>query len=611
MAAPVVGPDASAVSLPPVRPVRPLHQSSLSTTSSSSTGSSILPEVVKEEELAHSSVALKAKHYKHASFAANVLDIIHTINVPTWDHASIAPEDIKVFKVSGSMTNAVFFISCPSIPTAHTLLLRVYGPSSGELISRPRELHTLHILSSRYHIGPRVYGTFANGRVEEYFESTTLSAEDLRNPEISRWIGARMAELHSVDIDIVEDGAEWEIAATANVKSWLGHARDVLSLPAIPEAARRAIDIDAFETEFRKYNEWLATVDDEKAGNRRVFAHNDTQYGNLLRLKALNPGVPKHRQIIVVDFEYAAPNPAAFDIANHFHEWTANYHSDTPHLLDSTRYPTADERRNMYKAYAEHSGVVGVSDHWLGVLEDQVRAWSPASHAISSNNSRRMQISLFCGAVAFYYLLTSSAVDIPAYIPSSLSWYTGATMSTVATPKGWYKRTAPHPAPEQWTPRREALTLAVLRSTKAEPEGFTLALFSDKVDDKHVAVDSLGRVVLVPKSDHDALVAHATDATALPETGMFRNLWQVARPTTGQPIDRILVPKEGGGNAEISVSGWAGSAEEAMPLKRPVEGHEELPVVLKELVGLALEAREEFDSGKVDQAMVSRVKNIL
>lgn len=241
--------------------------------------------------------SVRPRHYKHASFAANVLDIIHTINVPTWDHASIAPEDIKVFKVSGSMTNAVFFISCPSIPSAHTLLLRVYGPSSGELISRPRELHTLHILSSRYHIGPRVYGTFANGRVEEYFESTTLSAEDLRNPEISRWIGARMAELHSVDIDIVEDGAEWEIAATANVKSWLGHARDVLALPAIPEAARREIDIDAFETEFRRYIEWLATVDDEKAGNRRVFAHNDTQYGNLLRLKTINPGVPKHRQV--------------------------------------------------------------------------------------------------------------------------------------------------------------------------------------------------------------------------------------------------------------------------------------------------------------------------
>lgn len=36
----------------------------------------------------------------------------------------------------------------------------------------------------------------------------------------------------------------------------------------------------------------------------------------------------------------------------------------------------------MYKAYAEHSGIVGVSDHWLGVLEDQVRAWSPASHAM-------------------------------------------------------------------------------------------------------------------------------------------------------------------------------------------------------------------------------------
>jgi thiamine kinase-like enzyme len=49
--------------------------------------------------------------------------------------------------------------------------------------------------------------------------------------------------------------------------------------------------------------------------------------------------------------EYAAPNPAAFDIANHFLEWTADYGSATPHTMDANKYPTLEERRNFYRAY--------------------------------------------------------------------------------------------------------------------------------------------------------------------------------------------------------------------------------------------------------------------
>ena len=152
-------------------------------------------------------------------------------------------------------------------------------------------------------------------------------------------------------------------------------------------------------------------------------------------------------QIIVVDFEYASPNPAAFDIANHFHEWTANYHGDTPTFLDPSLYPTLDERHNFYKAYlgatmklnwinrdsdtptppaletpVDDAGTssdslahlfegrrrtrgmssasiisidsihersfslsgrhVDVSEEDIALLEEQVRRWSPASHAM-------------------------------------------------------------------------------------------------------------------------------------------------------------------------------------------------------------------------------------
>lgn len=39
------------------------------------------------------------------------------------------------------------------------------------------------------------------------------------------------------------------------------------------------------------------------------------------------------------DYEYASYNPVAFDLANHFCEMAANYHTETPHVLDYSLYP--------------------------------------------------------------------------------------------------------------------------------------------------------------------------------------------------------------------------------------------------------------------------------
>ncbi|TFK76813.1 kinase-like protein [Pluteus cervinus] len=334
------------------------------------------------------------RHYKSPAFATLLLDTLRALNVPSWSNPDIVSSDLNIHKVSGSLTNAVFFVSCPSIRGIHTILLRIYGSSSGSLISRPKELHTLHLLSSQYHIGPRVYGTFDNGRVEEFFDSTTLTASDIRVPKISRWIAARMAELHSVDIASVEARATpktgWYVSAAKNVELWYTPAQRVLALSTVSDGLRKDLDLNSFREEWNRYLKWLTTVEDVSVGSRRVFAHNDTQYGNLLRLKHLREGRAEHTQIVVVDFEYAAPNPAAFDIANHFHEWTANYHGDTPHILDVACYPTLEERYNFYDAYIRHSYVFkGLSlpspaelEAQVRNMEQEVRLWSPASHGM-------------------------------------------------------------------------------------------------------------------------------------------------------------------------------------------------------------------------------------
>jgi len=346
------------------------------------------------------------------------------LRVKTWDIFTLTPEDVDVTKLSGSLTNAVFFISAPQWPNPpRKVLLRIYGPSSSILINRPKELYTLYKLSSIYRIGPRVFGTFGNGRIEEFFDSRALTEQDMRDPQTSRWIGRRMSELHSVDIgEVLMVDEQWEakkgIAARQNFERWLPIARDVLqSLEKrrLPKdhpwyEVVQNVDIDRLEDEWKAYMVWVEKFEAEHGESERVFAHNDAQYGNLLRLTKPQTNRPSHHQIIVVDFEYAAPNPAAFDIANHFHEWMASYLSETaPWILNTDRYPTLEQRRNFYNAYisplptgpsssgnllmsSSHSSLSSSNyvsaDHnsrveeQLDKLEEEVKAWSPSSHAM-------------------------------------------------------------------------------------------------------------------------------------------------------------------------------------------------------------------------------------
>jgi choline kinase len=215
------------------------------------------------------------------------------LRVPSWSQTAAPLPFPCIRKVSGSLTNAVFFVSSPAT-SSRILLLRVYGPSSGVLIPRLRELQVLHILSSRYKLGPRIYGTFANGRIEEYFDSVTLTATDIREPQISAYIGARMAELHGVDLEIIEGQSHLEIGVRKNVRSWLPHARDVLALPAISPAIRKELDLNRFQIWWESYVRWLKAA---HVDAHPVLCHNDAQYGNILHLNSVEEGKPEHHQV--------------------------------------------------------------------------------------------------------------------------------------------------------------------------------------------------------------------------------------------------------------------------------------------------------------------------
>lgn len=64
----------------------------------------------------------------------------------------------------------------------------------------------------------------------------------------------------------------------------------------------------------------------------------------------------EHKQLIVIDFEYASANLPGLEFANHFTEWAYNYHDATaPHACRAERsYPTPEEQHRFVKAYLDH-----------------------------------------------------------------------------------------------------------------------------------------------------------------------------------------------------------------------------------------------------------------
>ncbi|KAK7005619.1 DNA repair protein rad5 [Favolaschia claudopus] len=168
----------------------------------------------------------------------------------------------------------------------------------------------------------------------------------------------------------------------------------------------------------------------------------------------------------------------------------------------------------------------------------------------------------------------------------------------------WHSRTKPHPSPAEFVPTRSTLRLAVLRNAQAEHEGFTLALFDTGAD--KVAVDALGRVLIVEDADYQGVVGLARRvALELPETGEFRNTWIIKQPTTSQPIERLLFVGEGG-LVQTSVQGYQKGKRE---LKAPVGDIGELPDTLYELTALVMEGRTGYSFDMGQSPLVRQILN--
>ncbi|KAG9522503.1 kinase-like protein, partial [Aureobasidium melanogenum] len=329
-----------------------------------------------------------------SSFKYEIVRLTHTLRIKGWRRVPMdMSNECTVERLSGALTNAVYVVSPPSVlpprptsadgkqplqrPPPAKLLLRIYGPQVEHLIDRESELQILRRLA-RKRIGPRLLGTFSNGRFEEYFHAKALDPKDLRNADTSKQIAKRMRELHE-GIDLLERERDEGAFVWQNWDKWFQRVQDVtmwLDSEVLKHQQSKTTSKEGWQTRgfvcgtewavfkktVQKYREWLEAQYTEpgQLRSRYVFAHNDTQYGNILRLlpsgtSPLLLPANTHKQLIVIDFEYANANTPGLEFANHFTEWCYNYHDEkVPWLCNTSLYPTPEEQDRFVRAYVRH-----------------------------------------------------------------------------------------------------------------------------------------------------------------------------------------------------------------------------------------------------------------
>lgn len=170
--------------------------------------------------------------------------------------------------------------------------MRIYGPQVDHLIDREKELQILRRLGKK-NIGPRILGTFLNGRFEEYFEARPLTHKELRMPETAKQVAKRMRELHE-GITLLEEEREGGPMIFNNWDKWVDRCEQVttwldkeLESPqneakAATEPWRRrgyvcGVQWDIFRKAVENYRRWLIASSGGIAEIKRqlVFAHND------------------------------------------------------------------------------------------------------------------------------------------------------------------------------------------------------------------------------------------------------------------------------------------------------------------------------------------------
>ncbi|KAI9655331.1 MAG: hypothetical protein M1821_005478 [Bathelium mastoideum] len=283
------------------------------------------------------------------------------------------------------------------------ILLRAYGRGTDVLIDREREIRAHSVLASSK-LAPSLLAHFENGLLYRFMRGSVCTPEDLRRPDVYRAVASRLGEWHAVlpissiaskpspsytpsPVDsLLGDRQSTDAVANEQSQKTLGsNPAPTPNVWGVMQKWIHALPIDTEEKIKRRDHlqqelEWVVKELGNTSGigeTPYVFSHCDLLSGNVIIMPDTDPEAQADNSsseakpslsVSFIDYEYAAPAPAAFDISNHFAEWAG---FDCDHAAIPTKSQRAEFLRHYLDSYGAHAHI-NTSDADLRHLMEEV-----------------------------------------------------------------------------------------------------------------------------------------------------------------------------------------------------------------------------------------------
>ncbi|XP_053174647.1 choline kinase alpha isoform X2 [Scomber japonicus] len=266
----------------------------------------------------------------------------------TWK--TMSEDDFHITIIRGGLSNKLFLCSIPdSLDTVgdepRSILLRLYGAILQGAEAMVLESVMFAILAER-ELGPKLYGIFPQGRLEQYVPSRKLDTCELSDPSISAEVAEKMAKFHAMRMPFNKE-PKWLFGTMDK------YLRQVMKLNFTRESHLRRFNRLLSYNLPQEMDMLKSLLDSTHAPV--VFCHNDCQEGNILLLKGRQSS--DKQKLMLIDFEYSSYNYRGFDLGNHFCEWMYDYNCDEfPFFkVNAQAYPSKAQQLHFIENYLSES----------------------------------------------------------------------------------------------------------------------------------------------------------------------------------------------------------------------------------------------------------------
>ncbi|KAI8784068.1 choline/ethanolamine kinase-like isoform X1 [Biomphalaria glabrata] len=268
-----------------------------------------------------------------------------------WLHLT-SEKDLQIEPVGGGMSNYLYLITLPkgkhsSRGEPEQVLLRIYGQISKSTLDFLVHNSVVFALLAERKLGPKPYGMYHDGRIEEFIKAKPLKPEDLCKPEVMVMVAEKLAQFHSLDMPLCKKPRWFK----SLVRGWIRDIQNNLDSNSVTMSRlQEKCPLFNMDTEF---NELLKMANDLNCPI--VFCHNDLQGGNILLADKATPQTPR---MTIIDWEYGHYNYRGFDLGNHFNEWMFDYTmTDKPGFsFVCSNFPSKEKQFQFFKTYLKASG---------------------------------------------------------------------------------------------------------------------------------------------------------------------------------------------------------------------------------------------------------------